>query len=115
VFVDASFDVEVGDAGLGSSRQVDALIQQQRHGRYGVPSEVLADNGKQFASWFTKPFPAEVIFERICPPDPRTSPTIAKVYRCAQRPPRDLLMSSQTSKITRWPSVCPVPTSKITT
>lgn len=35
-------------------------------GRYGVPSEVLTDNGKQFTGRFTKPFPAEVLFERIC-------------------------------------------------
>jgi hypothetical protein len=29
--------------------------------RYGVPSEVLTDNGKQFTGRFTKPFPAEVM------------------------------------------------------
>jgi transposase InsO family protein len=34
--------------------------------RYGVPSEVLTDNGKQFTGRFTKPRPAEVLFERIC-------------------------------------------------
>lgn len=33
--------------------------------RYGVPSEVLTDNGKQFTCRFTKPLPAEVLFERI--------------------------------------------------
>jgi hypothetical protein len=33
---------------------------------YGVPSEVLTDKGKQFTGRFTKPFPAEVLFERIC-------------------------------------------------
>lgn len=33
---------------------------------YGVPSEVLTDNGKQFTGRFTKPYPAEVLFERIC-------------------------------------------------
>ena len=32
--------------------------------RYGVPSEVLTDNGKQFTGRFTKPMPAEVFFER---------------------------------------------------
>jgi len=34
--------------------------------RYGVPSEVLTDNGKQFTGRFTKPRPAEVLFERVC-------------------------------------------------
>ncbi|WP_438493585.1 IS481 family transposase [Streptomyces asiaticus] len=34
--------------------------------RYGVPTEVLTDNGKQFTGRFTKPRPAEVLFERIC-------------------------------------------------
>jgi transposase InsO family protein len=35
-------------------------------GRYGVPDEVLTDNGKQFTGRFGKPRPAEVLFERIC-------------------------------------------------
>lgn len=35
-------------------------------GRYGVPSEVVTDNGKQFTARFTKPFPGEVMFERVC-------------------------------------------------
>ena len=33
---------------------------------YGVPGEVLTDNGKQFTGRFTKPRPAEVLFERVC-------------------------------------------------
>ena len=33
---------------------------------YGVPEEVLTDNGKQFTGRFGKPRPAEVLFERIC-------------------------------------------------
>jgi transposase InsO family protein len=33
--------------------------------RYGVPEEVLTDNGKQFTGRFGKPRPAEVLFERI--------------------------------------------------
>jgi transposase InsO family protein len=34
---------------------------------YGVPGEVLSDNGQQFTGRFGKPRPAEVLFERICP------------------------------------------------
>jgi transposase InsO family protein len=34
-------------------------------GRYGVPEEILTDNGKQFTGRFGKPRPAEVLFERI--------------------------------------------------
>ncbi|WP_438493518.1 DDE-type integrase/transposase/recombinase [Streptomyces asiaticus] len=35
---------------------------------YGVPSEVLADNGKQFTGRFSKPVPAEVPARRRVPP-----------------------------------------------
>lgn len=35
-------------------------------GRHGVPFEVLTDNGKQFTGRFTRPIPAEVLFERTC-------------------------------------------------
>ena len=33
---------------------------------YGVPQEVLSDNGTVFTGRFIKPRPAEVMFERIC-------------------------------------------------
>ena len=33
---------------------------------YGIPDEVLSDNGKQFTGRFGKSRPAEVLFERIC-------------------------------------------------
>jgi transposase InsO family protein len=33
---------------------------------YGIPDEVLSDNGKQFTGRFGRPRPAEVLFERIC-------------------------------------------------
>jgi transposase InsO family protein len=42
----------------------DAFLKAMRV--YGVPSEVLTDNGKQFTGRFTKPRPAEVLFERVC-------------------------------------------------
>jgi len=34
--------------------------------RFGVPTEVLTDNGRQFTGRFGKPRPAEVLFDRIC-------------------------------------------------
>jgi transposase InsO family protein len=33
---------------------------------YGIPDEVLTDNGRVFTGRFGKPRPAEVLFERIC-------------------------------------------------
>jgi transposase InsO family protein len=60
---------------------------------YGVPDEALTDNGKQFTGRFTKPRPAEVMFERICRENaivardtkPRTPTTTGKVerFQCA--------------------------------
>jgi hypothetical protein len=48
-----------------SAREVvDAFLAAMR--RYGVPSEVLTDNGGQFTGRFIKPLPVEVLFERIC-------------------------------------------------
>lgn len=60
--------------------------------RYGVPSEVLTDNGKQFTGRFSKPYPAEVLFERICRENgitarltkPRTPTTTGKIERWHQ-------------------------------
>jgi transposase InsO family protein len=42
----------------------DAFTAAMR--RHGVPFEVLTDNGKQFTGRFTRPIPAEVLFERTC-------------------------------------------------
>lgn len=42
----------------------DAFTAAMR--RYGVPFEVLTDNGKQFTGRFTRPIPVEVLFERTC-------------------------------------------------
>lgn len=57
--------------------------------RYGVPSEVLSDNGKQFTGKYTKPLPVEVLFERICRDNgitarltkPRSPTTTGKIER----------------------------------
>ncbi len=67
--------------------------------RYGVPSEVLTDNGKQFTGRYTKPFPAEVLFERICRENgitqkltrPRTPTTTGKIERFHGTLRRELL------------------------
>lgn len=67
--------------------------------RYGVPSEVLTDNGKQFTGRFTKPFPAEVMFERICRENgitarltkPRSPTTTGKIERFHGTLRRELL------------------------
>jgi transposase InsO family protein len=67
--------------------------------RYGVPSEVLTDNGKQFTGRFTKPRPAEVLFERICREHgitalltkPSSPTTTGKIERWHQTLRRELL------------------------
>src|SRR3954469_17936953 len=67
--------------------------------RFGIPDEVLTDNGKQFTGRFTKPRPAEVMFERICRENgivarntkPRTPTTTGKVERFHQTLQRELL------------------------
>ncbi|SCE96011.1 Transposase InsO and inactivated derivatives [Micromonospora echinospora] len=60
--------------------------------RFGVPGEVLTDNGKQFTGRFTKPRPGEVLFERMCRENgivarntkPRSPTTTGKVERFHQ-------------------------------
>jgi transposase InsO family protein len=66
---------------------------------YGVPAEVLTDNGKQFTGRFTKPRPAEVLFERVCREHgitakltkPYSPTTTGKVERWHQTLRRELL------------------------
>jgi transposase InsO family protein len=66
---------------------------------YGIPSEVLSDNGKQFTGRFGKPRPAEVLFERICRENgitqrltrPRSPITTGKIERLHQTLQRELL------------------------
>jgi transposase InsO family protein len=56
---------------------------------YGVPSEVLTDNGAQFTGRHAKPQPVEVLFERICRENgimqrrtkPRSPTTTGKIER----------------------------------
>jgi transposase InsO family protein len=76
--------------------------------RFGIPDEVLTDNGKQFTGRFTKPRPAEVMFERICRENgivarntkPRTPTTTGKVERFHQTLQRELL-----DQIEVWPDL----------
>ena len=57
--------------------------------RYGVPFEVLTDNGKQFTSRHIRPQPVEVLFERVCRENgilqrqtkPRSPTTTGKIER----------------------------------
>jgi transposase InsO family protein len=66
---------------------------------YGIPDEVLTDNGKQFTGRFGKPRPAEVLFERICRKNgikqlltkPYSPTTIGKVERWHQSLQTDFL------------------------
>ncbi|HEX8761812.1 MAG TPA: integrase core domain-containing protein, partial [Pseudonocardiaceae bacterium] len=66
---------------------------------YGVPEEVLSDNGKQFTGRFGAPRPAEVLFERICRHNgitqrltkPRSPTTTGKIERWHQSIQLELL------------------------
>lgn len=71
-----------------SAREVaEAFIAAMR--RYGLPSEVLSDNGGQFTGRFIKPLPVEVLFEKICRDNgikqrltkPRSPTTTGKIER----------------------------------
>jgi transposase InsO family protein len=88
-----------------SARAVaDAFTAAMR--QYGVPAEVLTDNGKQFTGRFTKPRPAEVLFERVCREHgitakltkPYSPTTTGKVERWHQTLRRELLDRSACSR-----------------
>jgi transposase InsO family protein len=94
----------------------DAFTAAMR--QYGVPAEVLTDNGKQFTGRFTKPRPAEVLFERVCREHgitakltkPYSPTTTGKVERWHQTLRRELLdvsghfadLPSAQAAITAW-------------
>jgi transposase InsO family protein len=71
----------------------DALLE------YGLPEQVLTDNGKQFTGKYTRPRPAEVLFDRICRLNGiehlltkvRSPTTTGKVERWHQTIQRELL------------------------
>jgi transposase InsO family protein len=66
---------------------------------YGIPDEVLTDNGKQFTGRFGGPKAGEVLFERVCRENgirllhtqPRTPTTTGKIERFHQTVRRELL------------------------
>jgi transposase InsO family protein len=76
--------------------------------RFGIPDEVLTDNGKQFTGRFNKPRPGEVLFERICRENgivarntkPRSPTTTGKVERFHQSLQRELL-----DDVGVWPDI----------
>jgi transposase InsO family protein len=85
---------------------------------YGVPSEVLSDNGKQFTGRFTRPRPAEVLFERVCrehgitakltgPYSPTTTGKVERWHRTLRRELLDAAgpfadLPSAQAAITAW-------------
>jgi transposase InsO family protein len=74
-----------------------AFVQAMQ--RYGMPEEVLSDNGKQFTGRFGRPTTGEVLFERICRDNgitqrltkPRSPTTTGKVERFHQTVQDELL------------------------
>ena len=75
----------------------DAFLRAMR--TFGVPAEVLTDNGKRFTGRFTRPRPAEVLFERVCRENgitakltkPYSPTTTGKIERWHQTLRRELL------------------------
>jgi hypothetical protein len=70
---------------------------------YGVPEQVLTDNGKQFTGRYSRPRPGEVLFDRICRHNgiehlltkPRTPTTTGKVERWHQSLQNEFLHEQQ--------------------
>lgn len=90
-----------------TGRAVCGAFAEALH-RFGIPDEVLTDNGKQFTGRFNQPRPAEVLFERICRENgiiarntkPRTPTTTGKIERFHQTLQRELL-----DRIEVWPDL----------
>ncbi|MFI6741617.1 IS481 family transposase [Nonomuraea sp. NPDC050451] len=81
-----------------TGRLVCAAFAEAMRG-YGVPLEVLTDNGKQFTGRFGGPKAGEVLFERVCRENgiklrhtaPRTPTTTGKIERFHQSVRREWL------------------------
>jgi transposase InsO family protein len=90
--------------------------------RYGVPFEVLSDNGKQFTGRHTRPHPVEVLFERVCRENgitqrltrPRSPATTGKIERWHKTLRREVLdhvapfesLPAAQEAIGRWVHAC---------
>jgi transposase InsO family protein len=91
------FCVAAGIVRRATARAVCETFQASM-ARYGVPDEVLTDNGKQFTGRFG-PHPTEVMFDRICRENgishrctaPRTPTTTGKIERFHQSLKKELL------------------------
>ena len=87
----------IASACLRATGRAVCLAFAQALERYGVPEEVLTDNGKQFTARFGRG--GEVLFDRICRHNgivhrltrPASPTTTGKVERFHQTPRRDLL------------------------
>ncbi len=91
------FCVAAGLVGRATSKAVcDVLVASLR--RYGIPDEILTDNGKCFTGRFG-PQPVEVLFDRICRENgiahrhtaPRSPTTTGKIERFHQSIRREFL------------------------
>jgi transposase InsO family protein len=79
---------------------------------YGVPEEVLSDNGTVFTGRFIKPRPAEVLFERICRENgitqrltnPASPTTTGKIERLHQSLQNELLDEARQVRKHRGPA-----------
>src|SRR4029453_18525300 len=87
----------IAQATLRATGRAVCLAFAEALQRYGVPDEVLTDNGKQFTARFGRG--GEVLFDRICRdngivhrlPQPATPTTTGKIERFHQTRRRDLL------------------------
>jgi transposase InsO family protein len=100
--------------------------------RFGIPDEVLTDNGKQFTGRFHQPRPAEVMFERICrenamvarntkprtpttpststpPTPPGASTTATSCYSRCPAPPANLSPDSRSANPNQTDATDPTP------
>jgi transposase InsO family protein len=91
------FCIAAGLVTRATSKAVCAVLAQAL-GRYGIPDEILTDNGKVFTGRFG-PHPSEVMFDRICRENgishrctaPRTPTTTGKIERFHQSLRREFL------------------------
>jgi len=92
------FCVAAGLVRRATSKEVCAVLAASLR-RYGIPDEILTDNGKCFTARFG-PHPAEVLFDRICRENgishrltaPRSPTTTGKIERFHQSLRKEFLV-----------------------